>query len=240
MSELDEPSFPKARSLLLAYSGVVLALWFFGAKLEQFQLMGTAIQLNERVDQAWLILALLNLYLLVRYCQRLPKFALKFDDAMNDLYDIGLKRTAVALRHFAMKRDMRNRFIEKPNGPTAHKFAYGTARLMCHYNLQLENERHPEGADIRYVSRSYRTEMKLSYEYRLVGGSEENHFNQSRQFETYIPSFFTNLLIKASVIVQGAFVTPWFTDFVAPLIFGAGSTLAAVYMYLRLNHYFWL
>lgn len=240
MSDIDEPSFPKARSLLLAYSGVVLALWFFGAKLEQFQLMGTAIQLNERVDQAWLILALLNLYLLVRYCQRLERFALRFDAPMNELYDTGLKRTAIALRQLAMKRDMRKRFKEKPSGPTAHKFARARARLTCYSKIEAENERHPEGADIRYVSRSYRTEMALLYEYSLVGDDQENYFNQSRQFETYIPSFFTNLLIKAFVTVQGAFVTPWFTDFVAPLIFGVGSTLAAAYMYLRLNHYLWL
>ncbi|MBD8604722.1 hypothetical protein IFT80_18960 [Pseudomonas sp. CFBP 8771] len=240
MSDLDESSFPKARSLLLAYSGVVLALWFFGAKLEQFQLMGTAIQLNERVDQAWLILALLNLYLLVRYCQRLERFALHFDEPMNDLYDIRLKRTAIALRQFAMKKDMRRRFTAKPDGPTAHKFAWGKAWLTCYSKIEAENERHPEGVDIRFVSRSYRTEMKLSYEYRLVGGNEENYSNKIRQFETYIPSFFTNLLIKALVIVKGAFVTPWFTDFVAPLIFGAGSTLAAVYMYFKLNHYLWL
>lgn len=236
MSDLDESSFPKARSLLLAYSGVVLALWFFGAKLEQFQLMGTAIQLNERVDQAWLILALLNLYLLVRYCQRLPSMALRFDTPMHELYDVSLVWAVIRLKRFALKKALGKLLVNDLRPVVGLKVIRCIAVLTYQHKIRDENEAHEDSADIQTISRRYRTEMRLGAEYSVTEKSDPSI--QGLGF--YFPSVWVTWPIKAFVILRGAFVTPWFTDFVAPLIFGVGSTLAAAYMYLRLNHYFWL
>lgn len=240
MSDIDESSFPKARSLLLAYSGVVLALWFFGAKLEQFQLMGTAIQLNERVDQAWLILALLNLYLLVRYCQRLPPMALRFDARMHQLYSASLSWGVIRLKHFAMKRALDQRFANEPVHARGLKVVRGKAYLTCYDKIKADNAKNAGAGDIRFVTRPYRTEMKLVVEYAVDGKSDPSGYNRTLQLGIYEPPACVTWPIKAFVIIRGAFVTPWFTDFVAPLLFGVSSTLASVYMYLRLNHYLWL
>lgn len=240
MSDIDESSFPKARSLLLAYSGVVLALWFFGAKLEQFQLMGTAIQLNERVDQAWLILALLNLYLLVRYCQRLPEFALNFDHAMNELYDKRLRWAAVRLNQSAMKESMAAMHAASPGSADAARFKTGRAQMACYRKVAASQQRDPSALTIQKIPRRDRTEIILSFDYQRRILDEWSDRTVEQRLPNYNPPAIVTWPIKAFVIMHGAFVTPWFTDYVAPILLGLASSAAAFYMYLRLNHYLWL
>ncbi|MHC8321414.1 hypothetical protein ACYZT4_12090 [Pseudomonas sp. GB2N2] len=239
MHDIDPTDFNKARGFLIGYSGIVLALWFFGAKLEKFQLMGTEIQLGANVAKAWLVLCLVNAYLWWRYYQRLPAQALLFDDAMQDLYDASLKWVAIRLHTQTMKKKLQEMFDTDPNGADAVEFFRGRALLTCHHKIEEANRTHPEGTDIRYVSREFRTEVRLSFDYRVRTKGEWHPFWQEGSLCTYNPQAMINWPIKAFVIVRGAFVTPWLTDYVIPLIWGAASTLAALWMFLHINHYLW-
>ena len=52
---------------------------------------------------------------------------------------------------------------------------------------------------------------------------------------TYEPSASLTWPIKAFVIVRGAFVTPWFTDHIAPLVMGGISTILAFWKWADMN-----
>lgn len=233
MHDVDPPDFIKARGLLIGYSGVVLALWSFGAKLEKFQLMGTKIQLGANVGKAWLVLCLLSVYLWWRYYQRLPPQALLFDEAMEGLYDASLRWAAIRLHTRAMKEMLQQMFAEDPNGAEAVDFYRGRGLLTCHGKIEADNMAHPEATDIRYVSREFRTEVRLWFDYRVLTKGEWQPFWSEAQLCVYKPPAFITWPIKGFVIVRGAFVTPWLTDYVIPLVWGGTSTAAALWMYLH-------
>ncbi|VVN18421.1 hypothetical protein PS645_04172 [Pseudomonas fluorescens] len=237
MHDIDPTDFNKARGFLIGYSGIVLALWFFGAKLEKFQLMGTEIQLGTNVGKAWLVLCLLNVYLWWRYYLRIPALALFFDDAMQNLYDASLRWAAIRLQTRSMKARLREMFAEDPNGAEAVEFYRGRGMLTCHGKIEADNMAHPESTDIRYVSREFRTEVRLWFDYRVRTKEGWNPFWSEAQLCIYKPSVFITWPIKAFVIVRGAFVTPWLTDYVIPLVWGAASSIAALWMYLHINNY---
>lgn len=240
MHDIDPTDFNKARGFLIGYSGIVLALWFFGAKLEKFQLMGTEIQLGANVGKAWFVLCLVNAYLWWRYYMRLPAHTLRFDDPMQDLYDISLKWVAIHIHRRAMKKKLREMFEEDPNGAEAVEFSHGRGWLTCHGKIEADNMANPGATDIRFVSRAFRTEVRLSFDYRIRTRGEWNPFWAEGQLCTYKPSALITWPVKAFVIMRGAFVTPWLTDFWVPLIWGAASTAAALWMYLTVNHHFGL
>ncbi|WP_346832646.1 hypothetical protein ABDX87_09585 [Pseudomonas abietaniphila] len=240
MHDLDSPDFNKARGFLIGYSGIVLALWFFGAKLEKFQLMGTEIQLEQNVSKAWLTLCLVNIYLWWRYYQRLPAQALLFDEAMHALYDASLRWVAIRVNNRAMKRKLQEIFAEDPNGAEAVEFYRGRGVLTCHAKIEEENRAHPDGTDIRYANRAFRTEVRLYFDYRVRTKGQWNPFWQEYHFGIYKPPLIFTWPAKVFTVVRGAFVTPWLTDYVIPLIWGAASTIAAFWMYLHTNHYFCL
>ncbi|PHX43065.1 hypothetical protein AO263_08520 [Pseudomonas sp. NZIPFR-PS5] len=237
MNDIDSTDFHKARGFLIGYSGIVLALWFFGAKLEKFQLMGTEIQLGANVGKAWLVLCLVNVYLWWRYYQRLPAQALLFDERMHALYDASLKWVAIRIHSGEMRQKLREMFDTDPNGADAVEFYRGRALLTCHHKIEDANRSHPGGTDIRYVSRAVRTEMHLSFDYRVRTKGQWHPFWHEGSLRTYTPSPMITWPIKAFVIARGAFITPWLTDFLVPLIWGAASTISALWMYLHINHY---
>lgn len=71
-SDFDEGSFPKARGWLLAFSSLLIALWFFGADLTSLSVLGTKIEFTRNTEHVWLVALAINAYLLLRFYQHQP------------------------------------------------------------------------------------------------------------------------------------------------------------------------
>lgn len=108
VGETDTPDFNKARGYLIGFSTVVLLLWYFGADLSTFKLLGNEIRLKENVQNVWMVLAGINAYLWLRLYQRTPEGSFRFDLTMHDLYEKTLIRVVRRLG----KKQMRNHVLE--------------------------------------------------------------------------------------------------------------------------------
>ncbi|WP_153774530.1 hypothetical protein [Pseudomonas sp. MNR3A] len=71
-SDFDEGSFPKARGWLLAFSSLLIALWFFGADLKALSVLGTQIEFRRNTEHIWFVAFAINAYLLLRFYQQQP------------------------------------------------------------------------------------------------------------------------------------------------------------------------
>jgi hypothetical protein len=235
MHDLDSPDFNKARGFLLGYSSIVMALWVFGVNLQKLQLMGAEIQATTNVNHAWLAICLVNLYFLARFYQRLPKSALRFDETMQELYDEALVWASLRIYGPSMMKALRAHTDSDDNIVEAANVQL-RAIPTCHEKIDDANQRNPNAWDIRYLSRSLRTEMRIHIEYSLIEEQGENPYRRAFPPRTVAPSALITLPVKLFTILQGAVVTPWLTDHVAPLLWGGASTLVALGVWLRVNH----
>jgi hypothetical protein len=231
----DEGDFKKARGFLLTYSAIVLALWFFGAKLTAFKLMGTEIQLEHRTTSVWLVLALLNAYFWFRCWQRMPRNGLYFDERMHDLYDSALVWFACRWKRWELKRLARQQFAAR-NTPSEQMkvtwyYGHATARESLAEDQQYNGDEAPE---LHQVTRAFRTKLLVQVGYTFTENGQWLPFPLTASLP-YQPSAVITWPVKVFVIFKGAFVAPWFTDHVAPLLLGGISTSVALWKWLEVN-----
>lgn len=231
----DEGDFKKARGFLLTYSCLVVGLWYFKAELTQFNLMGVTLAFAHRKESIWLVVALVNAYFWFRFYQRLPRNALYFDGAMNDLYDRSLGWVAGKWNRRGLKRLAEQAFARQ--GAPAELFKihgyYGTAVAKKRLG-DADRDHGDEVPELHQVSRQFRTMtyVRVAYSYRVEG--KRIPWPEYEGFD-YQPGAFIALAVKTFVIMRGAFITPWFTDYVAPLALGFISTGVALYRWWEVN-----
>lgn len=233
----DGGDFKKARGFLLTYSAVVLALWFFGANLTAFKLMGTEIHLEHRTNSVWLVLACLNIYFWFRFIQHIPSGGFRFDEAMNQLYDNSLRKAAVWRKHFELQKSVQAIHTEKHSPNEKTKFNRGYAYLTCYERLKEDRRDQPEEEfELHHYSREKRTEMRISAHYHYTRAGEWVTFGDNAPLDTYVPSKCFTWTVKSYVTLKGAFITPWFTNHITPLLIGTISTLIALWNWWQVNH----
>jgi len=227
----DEGDFKKARGFLLTYSALVLALWYFGANLTQFKLMGNEVQLHQRTTSAWLVLAVVNIYFWTRCYQRVPSYGLYFDSAMNKLYDNALEQVATKFKHKALMKEVRDDFLKKYDPNAEMKISSKIIKVKVN-----EHDRDDQTSELRKLSRTARTAVVLHATYEI---KENSFWREYAGFGRliYEPSALITWPIKIFVIARGAFVTPWFTDHVAPLALGGMSTILALWKWCDVNFF---
>jgi len=234
----DEGDFKKARGFLLTYSALVLALWYFGADLTQFKLMGNEIKLHQRTESVWLVLAALNAYFWLRFVQHVPAGGFRFDNAMNNLYNRALVRAALCVKHFELRKCVKSTLINKhPPGENA-KYVRSYGYLTCYERMKEDRRDQPEEEiELHHYSREKRTEMKLSANYKYTQGGEWVKFGDNIRLDAYVPNRAFSWAVKSYATVAGAFVTPWFTNHIAPLVFGLISTGFALWKWYDMNFF---
>ncbi len=231
----DAGDLNKARGFLLTYSVVVLALWFFGAELSAFKLMGTEIQLKHRTESAWLVLACLNIYFSLRFFQHIPSGGFRFDKPMHDLYDLSLTRLATWTNHFKLRRMVRSIQSEKHLNEKV-KFIRGSAHMTWNDRLQDDHRNSPEDKrELHHYNRVERTEMKVSGYYEFTSDGKWNRFGDFVRLDVYTPNWLLAWIVKSYVTVKGALLTPWFTNNIFPLMVGLVSTGIACWKWWQVN-----
>ncbi|MGE8062756.1 hypothetical protein [Pseudomonas sp. NPDC089547] len=231
----DEGDFKKARGFLFTYSCLVISLWYFKADLTQFNLMGVTLAFAHRKESIWLVVAVVNAYFWFRFYQRLPQNALYFDDAMNDLYDKALVWLSVKWKGRDLKALAETTLAALDPQPeqTAISYYWGEATGR---QLLAEAQHHngDEAPELHQVSREYRTKMYMSVGYSYTESGKWVQFPMTVGMP-YQPGRPLTWVAKAFAVSKGAFVTPWFTDYVAPLALGGISTCIALWRWFEVN-----
>lgn len=233
----DEGDFKKARGFLLTYSVLVLALWYFGADMTQFKLMGNEIQLHQRTNSTWLVLALVNVYFWFRCYQRVPNLGLYFDGPMNNLYDKTLVWGAenLKLKRRALRKGAQEQFAKNHNPPRTMHINVYKAWTTAQSDLEEAQRIHgDEAPELHQISRSTRAKMRFSVRYTIHENGQPTSLTGGLHLD-HEPSAFLTWPVKAFTIARGAFVTPWFTDHIAPLVLGGISTLLALWKWGEIN-----
>ncbi|WP_345956389.1 hypothetical protein Q9323_18455 [Pseudomonas fulva] len=231
----DEGDYKKARGFLFTYSCLVVGLWYFKAELTQFNLMGVTLAFAHRKESIWLVVALVNAYFWFRFYQRLPRYALYFDDAMHDLYDKALVWLAVKWERRQVSALVETRiggFHTRPDKIQVGLFnAEATGRQILAENQCRNGD---EAPGLHQISRKDRTRMRLSVEFSFAIHGEW-HKSVAESSTTYQPSLAMAWAAKGFAVLKGAFITPWFTDYVAPLLLGFISTCIALWRWWEVN-----
>lgn len=239
MGETDTPDFNKARGYLIGFSTVVLLLWYFGADLSTFKLLGNEIRLKENVKNVWMVLAGINAYLWLRLYQRTPAGSFSFDLPMHDLYE----RTLIGVVRRLGKKKMRSHVLELIE--TTPGIVDGEFKLVS-FNPKGKMTHHertpPKGTDptdklamVRKLDSATRNEIRYSFYIDYTAGGNEHHQHGGRAFIT-TPSRLVTKLVKWYVFVRGAFVSPWFFDHVTPFVLGGMSICVALFNWWQINY----
>ncbi|WP_415765356.1 hypothetical protein [Pseudomonas sp. ZB1P45] len=231
----DGGDYKKARGVLLTYSTFLLAMWFFQAKLTQFNLLGVSLTLEHHKESIWLVLAVLNIYFWFRFFQRLPRLGLYFDEPMHDLYDDALVWLTVVFKRRTLKRLAEQRFSPlREQGEQMKLLGYG-GNATARSSLAEDQENHgDEAPELHQISREARTKIKLWAGYQCTDEGKWLSYSSYARLD-YQPNVVMTWAAKAFAIVKGAFVTPWFTDHVAPLVLGGISTTIALWKWWEMN-----
>lgn len=232
----DEGDFKKARGFLLTYSALVLALWYFGADLTQFKLMGNEIKLHQRTESVWLVLAALNAYFWFRFYQRIPPKGLHFDSEMQKLYSSTLEKLAIWLGGNRFKQNLTDQI--QSSGLSFVEFElinYGAQGGKLYSRVSTPT---PGVKTLKSYFYSLRREVGISlvasYRFRGEGGWQRSTI--PFQYIHYLGPHVA-WSVKGLTIVRGAFITPWFTDHIAPLILGGISTGFALWKWYDMNFF---
>lgn len=232
----DTGDFKKARGFLFTYSCLVLGLWYFKAELTQFNLMGVTLAFTHRKESIWLVVALVNAYFWFRFYQRLPRNALYFDDAMHDLYDKALVWLALKWKRRQANALVETRVESFHTRPDQIWVGLFNAEAIGRKVL-AQKQRHngDEAQELHQISRKDRTRMHLLVEFRFAFAEEEGNQRSGEVGSDYQPPLALAWSAKGFAMVKGAFITPWFTDYVAPLALGFISTCIALWRWWEVN-----
>lgn len=223
--------FKKARGFLVTYAALILVLWYFGADLSSFKLMGNEVQLKENVENVWLILALANIYFWFRYIQKLPPGGLRPDDRMKEVFEAALinctrlfywRRLVRVAESNALEDDTKSEFIKiLPFGRMKYKENADTTDEFFLVNVPGLRKQH--GNTIVF---------SVAYLFRTTQGGE-GVFNGIT--ETINPNKFIVVCSRVIGFVRGILLTSWMTDYIFPILFGAFSISVALSKWWQIN-----
>jgi hypothetical protein len=220
VNDLDISDFNKARSFLLGWSVLVFCLWFFGADLTAFKLLGNEIKLTKNVSEVWLLLGCVNIYLWFRYLQMVPDGGFNFDGAMNEVYD-GVLRLWVTVRMMFYDRWQIKISQKRFNGSRVK--VYRPEVAMKRHSLMVMGSPVPA----HRLTLVERASMEVRYisQVTLVGGTtiDGDSFKKSIK-----PSGFLAVVLKLFAFSVGIFIVPWFANYLLPVLIGAGTAGLAI------------
>ena len=235
MGDTDSPDFNKARGFLIGYSLIVVLLWFFGADLTQFKLMGNEIYLKENIRHVWLVIALINIYLWFRFYQRLPKRGLRFDENMHEALDAALIRICLIFHKRVAFKKATDEGVEKGEGRLVSLKMSGALSYRDELEHQRGREFGPTGPwDYVYP---YRAKVWFSM-YKVFDKDGEIHSSHGGSGYEAIPSVALYRVAIVYAFVKGVVGLTWFTDNVWPLLFGGLSIGIGILNWWQIHHVF--
>ncbi|MDF3871064.1 hypothetical protein [Pseudomonas putida] len=239
MNDIDSPDFAKVRGFLIGFSSIALLLWFYGVDLTTIKFLGLEIVPKRNASHSWGLIAIVNLYLVFRFYQRIPENTRRFDDRMNKIYDQALGWVALVIYRFELKREGRKLLSESYPDVKFEKIETQSLEytISCHDKLaEAETRSGPEDhiPSIHEVDREYRTSVIVTGFFIGQRGPHSDFYSRYAHLKKTMPAIIT-WSCKAFAGVRGMCVTPWFTDNWLPLALGAFAVVVSAVRWVAIN-----
>lgn len=126
-SSFDEGDFKKNRGMLLSFSSTLIALWFFGADLKTFSVLGTTVTFTQNTHHVWLVALVTTCYFILRFYQHSPGPIYANNEIYKKHFQNHIIKTMNSLKASTIKTDL-NQKILSLGGVTDERFSHETIR----------------------------------------------------------------------------------------------------------------
>lgn len=224
-SDFDEGSFKKARSFLLAFSSLLLVLWYFQAEMSTISILGNSIKFTANTENAWLIISIANAYFFFRFVQHLPPGWMDQGEVATKLYEKTLISTTQTLYRRINIRSAMEHFESDPDHRTSK-------------NIKI----HPTGYMDYYASTGSSTAIDgrrtnvILFALRCTYKADNGMFCTINGYQNRVDPH--RLIVFYSRIVgfiKSLFLSPWFTEHVFPLAYALVATGAGLVRWQQLS-----
>ncbi|MFV3334088.1 hypothetical protein ACNFIA_24405 [Pseudomonas sp. NY15437] len=236
--ELDiDSDWKKARAFLLAYSTVVLLAWYFSADLNSISMMGVSIKIKDNAHNVWVIIAIINIYLLLRYIQKLPKQSIIPNETMRRVTENVLMERAIIFHKRKLIKEIMESEAQTEYDP---KLAIQKVIRIQPCCQMLYREKHELMKDanfppsINQLRHQYKHTISLSIPFTYQ--AKDQGVVTSSGYQTDLtPNAILVAYCEIYGFIKGALFTPWLSEYILPIIFAIASSTAAIYSWLIVN-----
>lgn len=223
--------FKKARAFLLAYSTLILLLWYFSVDLRAFSFLGVPIGIKDNIKNVHLVAAIGNAYFLLRYFQKAPKGSFKLSDEMIVVFEDTLK-ALVPYAYVSRLNSLMRSVVDSKDA----RIEYRTLEKKVTMGHQLSKDRtsiinfwYWGNADL---ARRVEVSIDIGFMYAKDGHKQVGRVEDER----IIPAYTLVLICQAYAFVKGSLTTSWFTDYILPVIYALAAIGVFLNAWWRINH----
>ncbi|MDL2185624.1 hypothetical protein P5706_15675 [Pseudomonas sp. ChxA] len=223
--------FKKARAFLLAYSTLILLLWYFSVDLRAFSFLGVPIGIRDNIKNVHLVAAIGNAYFLLRFLQKAPKGSFKLNEEMTSVFESALKTLVPYAYIFKFYSWMRS--VANSTDAIIHSSRIERKVTMGH---QLSENR---TSIINFwcwrdseLARRVEVSIDIAFLYTKDGHKQIGHVLDKR----IIPAYALVLICQTYAFVKGSLTTSWFTDYILPIVYALAAIVVFVGTWWRINH----
>ena len=223
--------FKKARAFLLAYSTLILLLWYFSVDLRAFSFLGVPIGIKDNIKNVHLVAAIGNAYFLLRYFQKAPKGSFKLSDEMIVVFEDTLK-ALVPYAYISRLNSLMRSVVDSKDA----RIEYRTLEKKVTMGHQLSKDQtsiinfwHWGNAEL-----ARRVEVSIDLGFMYV---KDGHTHIGRVVDKrIIPAYALVLICQTYAFVKGSLTTSWFTDYILPILYALAAIGVFVSTWWRINH----
>lgn len=238
--ELDVDSdFKKARAFLVIYSTLAMLLWYFSADLSSISILGNTVKLKENTNNAWAVASLINIYFLLRFIQKVPAGGFSPDDAMRLSTDgvlIWLTRNQYKSEIVKHAEFIFSGISAGSDDESKSKIidvqARGIMPYWKDYDVNKKKSRigvlrsslptYDRKTVVFAVGFSYMTEQGVGYAPQTT--------------KEFSASSWVRLVSQVYGFFKAGLLTPWFTDYIIPVLYALASIIVSLVAWWQVNH----
>ncbi len=223
----------KARGFLMTFSTVVMLGWYFSVDLTSFSIWGSAIKLTANIHNLWLVIAIANIYFLLRYIQQLPPDSIAPDDEMEKTYEqilIWLSNRVYRQKLF----DFAEKNIEESERSAGFKVKDIYPRAFMYYRGAFD-EQSRKGSTLRIATIKKQYKNRITYSIPFSYDSPNSTGQNSGSMHDLTPGPVVVLVSRFIGFIKGALFTPWMSEYIVPVVFGLFSIGTAAFSWARIN-----
>lgn len=226
-----DSDFKKARAFLLAYSTLILLLWYFSVDLRAFSFLGVPIGIRNNIKNVHLVAAIGNSYFLLRFFQKTPKGSFKLNDEMITVFENALKFVVPYAYIFKL-----HSWMLPSEDAGKIDIQYRTLEKKVTMGHQLSRDRTSILGYLYYGNSNLAQRVELSINLAFVYLKEgEQHIGRVTD-KRIIPAYALVFICQVYAFLKGSLITSWFTDYILPIVYALAAIGVFVSTWWRINH----
>ncbi len=223
--------FKKARAFLLAYSTLILLLWYFSVDLRAFSFLGVPIGIRDNIKNVHLVAAIGNGYFLLRFFQKAPKGSFKLNDEMITVFENALKSVVPYAYIFKLRS-----WMLPDEDARKIDIQFRTLQKKVTMGHQLSRDRTSILGYLYYGNSNLAQRVELSIDLAFVylkGGKQ--HIGRVTD-KRIIPAYALVFICQIYAYIKGSLTTSWFTDNILPILYASAAIGVFLNAWWRVNH----